>query len=165
MTWDTCLVDHFPAENQWTQNSSFFLLQKLLFPLPACFSILQLEAACKLSGLTVINMERIQCKLTPCFRLSLAWSATSDTITKAATTQTKSRGGGRKKREGKRDKIKRRVIYTRLNVGESTTSSVFLSARLRTSLVESHSSIPLPYLVCPRILWNQGRGCSDSLQT
>lgn len=35
------------------------------------------------------HMECIQSKLTPCFRLSLAWSATSDTITKAAATQTR----------------------------------------------------------------------------
>lgn len=33
-------------------------------------------------------VECIHSKLTPCFRLSLAWSATADTITKAAATQT-----------------------------------------------------------------------------
>lgn len=45
------------------------------------------------------HMERVQCKLTPCFRLSLAWSATSDTITKAAATQTER---GRQKIKNKR---------------------------------------------------------------
>lgn len=34
------------------------------------------------------HVECMHSKLTPCFRLSLAWSATSDTITKAAATQT-----------------------------------------------------------------------------
>lgn len=38
------------------------------------------------------HMECIQSKLTPCFRLSLAWSATWDTITKAAATQTERKG-------------------------------------------------------------------------
>lgn len=70
-----------------------FLPQKPLFPLPACFSILQLQAACKAQrSESDKHVERIQCKLTPCFRLSLAWSATPDTITKAATTQTEREG-------------------------------------------------------------------------
>lgn len=53
------------------------------------------------SCLKVIKtVEWIQRELTPCFRLSLAWSATSDTITKAAKTQTE--GEGEKEREGGR---------------------------------------------------------------
>lgn len=65
------------------------------------------------------HMERVQCKLTPCFRLSLAWSATSDTITKAAATQTER---GRQKIFKKRKRKKGRQICVQPNFSEDTVS-------------------------------------------
>lgn len=121
------------------------------------------------------HMERVQCKLTPCFRLSLAWSATSDTITKAAATQTEK---GRQKKEKKKDvrfvhkwisaKTQSAAVSQQLIVGKQLRRvSVSVSEKtlpLWLCLWTSQSSSLLVYLECPRILWNRGRGCSDNLE-
>lgn len=60
-------------------------------------------------------MACIQSKLTPCFRLSLAWSATSDTITKAAATQ----------------KQRKKEIYAQPRFNEDTLRDCELTTKAR----------------------------------
>lgn len=82
----------------WEKNLSCLILSrlKIVLSLPRRIKTQQLQrwavnmsnstgatqSECKLAGCILTQ------RLTPCFRLSLAWSATSDTITKAAATQT-----------------------------------------------------------------------------
>lgn len=151
--------------NQRTQISSFlfFLKSRYFRCLPVSQSCSSRPPA-KPSGLKAISTWSVSSVNSPPAS-GCRWPGRLPRTRSPRQLQHKQKERGRRRRrEAENKKTSDLQAKSTSEGGQQTAAVRFCQWEREHAVTLSLSSVLLPYLVCPRILWNRGRGCSDSLQ-